>query len=228
MIDPKALKAKIDLVAALRERGLKLKRVGSGYKALCPFHKEKTASFTVRPSKQTWKCFGCGASGDVFAFVMKQDGISFPEAARKLCPEEFAAAQNARPPKKVAPRRKAPAKVEPAPDPAPQESEPSPVDRPSQEVLDPITGHWEKMLGETLKAQECVKGRGLWAPKLLKVFRVGYSSGNLTAVLPADGKIRRQLAQVGILNRCGTEFFTNCLVFPIHDEAGVLVNVYGR
>ncbi|MEW5749060.1 MAG: toprim domain-containing protein, partial [Candidatus Thermoplasmatota archaeon] len=42
------------------------------------------------------------------------------------------------------------------------------------------------------------------------------------------GKIRRQLAQVGILNRCGTEFFTNCLVFPIHDEAGVLVNVYGR
>ena len=61
-----------------------LKRAGANFKALCPFHQEKTPSFTVSPSRQMFHCFGCGAGGSVFRFVMDYEHIDFPAAARKL------------------------------------------------------------------------------------------------------------------------------------------------
>jgi DNA primase len=61
-----------------------LKRTGSTYKALCPFHQEKSPSFTVNPQRQIFKCFGCGAGGSVFKFVEQYESLSFPEAVKKL------------------------------------------------------------------------------------------------------------------------------------------------
>jgi DNA primase len=61
-----------------------LKRAGTTFKALCPFHQEKTPSFTVSPSRQTFHCFGCGAGGSVFRFVMDYEHLDFPSAVRKL------------------------------------------------------------------------------------------------------------------------------------------------
>ena len=61
-----------------------LKRAGVNFKALCPFHQEKTPSFTVSPSRQTFHCFGCGAGGSVFRFVMDYEHTDFPSAVRKL------------------------------------------------------------------------------------------------------------------------------------------------
>ena len=61
-----------------------LKRAGTNFKALCPFHQEKTPSFTVSPSRQTFHCFGCGAGGSVFRFVMDYEHVDFPSAVRKL------------------------------------------------------------------------------------------------------------------------------------------------
>lgn len=61
-----------------------LKKTGKNYIGLCPFHSEKTPSFTVSPQKQIFYCFGCAAGGNVFSFIMKRDGITFPEAARML------------------------------------------------------------------------------------------------------------------------------------------------
>jgi DNA primase len=61
-----------------------LKRAGANFKALCPFHQEKTPSFTVSPSRQTFHCFGCGAGGSVFRFVMDYEHIDFPAAVGKL------------------------------------------------------------------------------------------------------------------------------------------------
>ena len=58
-----------------------LKRMGQNFKGLCPFHDEKTASFTVSPSRQTFKCFGCGEGGDVYDFIMKYQGVGFREAS---------------------------------------------------------------------------------------------------------------------------------------------------
>ena len=61
-----------------------LKRAGANFKALCPFHQEKTPSFMVSPSRQTFHCFGCGAGGSAFRFVMEYEHVDFPEAVRKL------------------------------------------------------------------------------------------------------------------------------------------------
>ena len=61
-----------------------LKRAGSTFKALCPFHQEKTPSFTVSPQRQTFHCFGCGVGGSVFRFVMDYEHLDFPSAVRKL------------------------------------------------------------------------------------------------------------------------------------------------
>jgi DNA primase len=61
-----------------------LKRAGSVYKALCPFHQERTPSFTVNPQRQIFKCFGCGAGGSVFRFVMNYENLEFPAAVKKL------------------------------------------------------------------------------------------------------------------------------------------------
>src|SRR3954470_21230805 len=61
-----------------------LKKAGTTYKGLCPFHGEKTPSFVVTPVRDSWHCFGCGLGGDIFSFVMQRDGVAFPEALRTL------------------------------------------------------------------------------------------------------------------------------------------------
>ena len=63
---------------------LTLKRSGKSLTGLCPFHNEKTPSFSVSPDKQLYYCFGCGASGDVFDFVMQYERLDFVEAAKRL------------------------------------------------------------------------------------------------------------------------------------------------
>src|SRR5256885_7729536 len=63
---------------------LPLKRAGANFVTLCPFHKEKTASFNVHSQKQIFHCFGCHKGGDVFSFVREYENITFPEAVRRL------------------------------------------------------------------------------------------------------------------------------------------------
>lgn len=73
----------VDIVEVIAESVL-LKKSGKNFSGLCPFHAEKTPSFTVSPDKQIFYCFGCGAGGNVFSFVMKRDGVGFADAARRL------------------------------------------------------------------------------------------------------------------------------------------------
>src|SRR3989338_8596701 len=72
-----------DIVEVIGEH-VPLKRAGKDFKALCPFHQEKTPSFTVSPAKGIFHCFGCGVGGDVFKFVMELERCSYPEAIQKL------------------------------------------------------------------------------------------------------------------------------------------------
>ena len=77
------IQGKSDIVAVIGGY-IPLRRAGRNYKANCPFHKEKTPSFMISPAKQIFHCFGCGAGGNVFGFVMKIENIDFPEAVRTL------------------------------------------------------------------------------------------------------------------------------------------------
>ncbi len=77
------IKNRADIVTVVSEH-LSLRKAGRNLLGLCPFHQEKTPSFTVSPEKQMFYCFGCGAAGHVFAFLMKINGMSFPDAVRYL------------------------------------------------------------------------------------------------------------------------------------------------
>jgi DNA primase len=77
------IKNAADIVDIISETVL-LKKAGRNFLGLCPFHSEKTPSFTVSPEKQIFYCFGCGAGGNVFSFLMKHESLTFPEAARAL------------------------------------------------------------------------------------------------------------------------------------------------
>src|SRR5205814_3654290 len=78
-----ALLGRVDIVDVV-DRHVKLKKAGANYSACCPFHTEKTPSFTVSPSKQFYHCFGCGAHGNAIGFVMEYSGLTYPEAIRTL------------------------------------------------------------------------------------------------------------------------------------------------
>ena len=82
--DLNEIRARVDLADLIEEHGVPVRRVGSTAKACCPFHKEKTPSFNIRTDRGFYKCFGCGEHGDVFTFLQKMEGITFPEAVRKL------------------------------------------------------------------------------------------------------------------------------------------------
>ena len=78
------IKVANELGEVLAEKGIATKRKGKSLVASCPFHEEKTPSFTVTPSKGLFHCFGCGISGDVIGFVSRYDKVSFPEALETL------------------------------------------------------------------------------------------------------------------------------------------------
>ena len=77
------VKSRLDIIQLIGEY-VPLKKAGRNYKALCPFHQEKTPSFIVFPDSQHYHCFGCGVNGDVFGFIMQMEKLAFPEALRLL------------------------------------------------------------------------------------------------------------------------------------------------
>ena len=77
------IKSKLSVLEVVGET-VQLKRAGTAYKGLCPFHAEKTPSFIVNPDRETWRCFGCGEGGDIFTFLMRRDGLDFREALERL------------------------------------------------------------------------------------------------------------------------------------------------
>ena len=77
------LLARVDVVEVVGER-VQLKKAGRNYSGLCPFHQEKTPSFTVSADKQFYHCFGCGAHGNALRFLMEYDKLRFPEAVEQL------------------------------------------------------------------------------------------------------------------------------------------------
>lgn len=224
------LKARIDLAAYIRSRGVELKSVGASLKGLCPFHAEKTPSFIVTPSKGLFHCFGCGAGGDVIRFVERFDKVSFPGAVEIL-------AGHARTPSTSS--------LLPVEGPGvvamnhmnnqTDSSEVDILDPSLQQVMRYALEYYEETLRRTPDAIGYLESRGLIHPELISTFRVGFSDGSLLDVLPGFATkeglgFRKKLTQCGILRlkKHYIELMRGRIVIPFIDESGNIRQLYGR
>jgi DNA primase len=200
-----------------------LKRAGSTFKALCPFHQEKTPSFTVSPSRQTFHCFGCGAGGSVFRFVMDYEHLEFPAAVKKLAQRVGI--------------------------PVIEERGTSGADEDRQHEarrvllqLHSEAAEWfhenlvKKKAGEP--AREYLKGRGI-DKRIAKDWQIGFAPESWDGFLNwalERGYQQRLLLESGLVTRReegggdnkGYDRFRNRIMFPIHNDVGEVIAFSGR
>jgi len=205
-----------DIVEVIDSR-VPLKKAGKDFKACCPFHEEKTPSFTVSQNKQFYYCFGCGARGNAIGFLMEYERLSFPEAV-----EELAGVIGMAVPKEAG-------------------SVPSPAKTDNLDALYELVARADKyfraQLREHAQASEAIdylKVRGLTG-EIAARFGLGYApeawDGLLQALGHDDGE-RRLLEQAGlVIKKDGGGYydrFRHRVMFPIHDYRGRVVGFGGR
>ena len=206
------IKDKVYIVELIRQYVPGLKRAGKHYKACCPFHKEKTPSFTCSSEKGLFYCFGCQEGGDIFAFLMKMEHLSFNEALQKLAQMAGVEYQPARPETAEELRR---ANV--------------------HKVLDFARGYYHKNLfsraGEQARAY--VKKRALTKETCLK-FELGLSNPGGTDLAQAARKTGYSDEDLKAAGLCAAtqyglrDYFRNRLMFPIINQRGDTVGFGGR
>lgn len=200
-------------------RRVRLTRRGREHQGLCPFHKEKTPSFTVNEEKGFYHCFGCGAHGSVIDFAMQTEGLSFPEAVRKLAADAGMT----------------------VPDDTPETREKERRRRNLLDVTEAGAAFFEKMLKmpEGQGALDYLKGRGV-SEETIKTFRLGFAPpgyGGLKGELTRAGISEDQMVETGLLIRPhkGEESdkkpydrFRRRIMFPITDPRGRVIAFGGR
>ncbi|UTW54946.1 DNA primase [Kordiimonas sp. SCSIO 12610] len=196
-------------------RKVKLIRRGREHTGLCPFHNEKTPSFTVNDQKGFYHCFGCGQHGSVIDFVMNTEGLTFPETIEQLAGQ--VGMDVPKPSREAVEREKARASL--------------------SEVMEAVTSWYEAQLyGQVGKgAFEYIKGRGL-NDKTLKDFRLGFAPNSRSALKDAmqgRGIYEDQLIETGMLikpedGRDSYDRFRDRLMFPISDRQGRIIAFGGR
>lgn len=209
------LLARVDIVDVVGQH-VQLRKGGANLLGLCPFHSEKSPSFTVSPTKQFYHCFGCGAHGTAIRFLMEHTGASFPDAVRSLAanagmrvPEEERSPQ----------QRAARAQREAV------------VSRHSQ-VLETANTLYRQQLRTASPAIEYLKGRGL-SGEIAAKFGLGWSGSDrqgLAKVLPEYDDPLLVEAGLVILNEDGRRYdrFRERVMFPIRNTRGHLIGFGGR
>ncbi len=206
------LLSRVDIVDVVDSR-VPLKKAGREYKACCPFHNEKTPSFTVSQNKQFYHCFGCGAHGTAIGFLMEYDRMSFPEAV-----EELAKLAGVEVPRQAQTRPQA--RVNPD----------------LYEVLEQAAQFFRRQLrehGQAQKAIDYLRQRGL-AGETAKRFELGFAPPgwhNLHQAL-TGGIGDKMLLEAGLLieREGGGSYdrFRNRVMFPIRDKRGRVIGFGGR
>ena len=205
--DLSRLKQSIDLVAVVQSRGVKLVKQGKDYVGLCPFHKEKTPSFHVTPSKNLFNCLGCHVGGSVIDFIMRQDGLTKSEAVAWLKEHSGSVFTRTTP-------TAAPAKIL-----KPEDAE---------ALLQRVVKFYVRTLRKDPAGMGYLNRRNLSGATMLEAFQIGYSNGSLLRALPKSGDLIRNLKTLGVLNAKGQEHFRGCVTVPIFDAAGKVTGIYGR
>jgi DNA primase len=208
------LLSRVDIVDVIDAR-VPLRKAGKDYKACCPFHEEKTPSFTVSQDKQFYHCFGCGAHGSAIGFLMDYEHMSFPEAVKDLAQRAGVTVPHDT-----------------------QYSQDKPdVTAPLLDVLGQADRFYRRMLREHPQAQEAIdylKRRGL-SGEIAADFGLGFAPDGWDNLLKAVGTTedtRATLLAAGLLvKKDGGGYydrFRHRVMFPIHDHRGRLIGFGGR
>lgn len=202
------IKSKLDIVDFLRGY-LTLTPAGKNFKALCPFHKEKTPSFMVSPERQSWHCFGCGIGGDIFGFVMRHENIEFGEALRMLAEKAG-----------VELRRENPAEYR--------------YSGLLYDLNDAAKNYFRKALAAAPIAKKYLADRGL-KPETIEEFELGWAPNESEALsmhLLNSGSAPQDLLQAGLSIKTERglmlDRFRGRIMFPIHNHLGKVVGFTGR
>ncbi|MDD2873470.1 MAG: DNA primase [Azoarcus sp.] len=204
------LLARVDIVDVI-ERYLPLKKSGANYFACCPFHGEKSASFSVSPSKQFYHCFGCGVHGSAIGFLMEYSGLGFVEAVKELAnqaglqvPDDGKPGQNA-------------------------------IDDSTAKLVDAMTeaaSFYRDQLKHSPEAIDYLKRRGL-SGEVASRFGIGFSPDEWQALQRIFPDYQsKHLAEAGLVidNDQGRRYdrFRHRIMFPIHDRRGRIIAFGGR
>ena len=201
-----------DIVEIINAR-IPLKKAGREYQACCPFHHEKTPSFTVSPNKQFYHCFGCGAHGSALSFLMEYDNMSFPDAVEELAhqlglevPRDTSQSQG-------------------------------PDHRPYYQLLESCRQFYNSQLRQHPEAQDAInylKQRGL-SGEIAARYQVGYAPSGWDNLLKALGKDKQQtdaLFETGMITRGDNnkqyDRFRQRIMFPIRDSRRRVIGFGGR
>ncbi|HET6657288.1 MAG TPA: DNA primase [Gaiellaceae bacterium] len=205
------IKSKLPVAEVVGET-VQLKRAGTLLKGLCPFHAEKTPSFTVTPERESWHCFGCGEHGDIFTFVMRRDGLDFKEALGRMAEKagvelsERSAGEDRR-------RRRL------------------------REALEAAIAWYREVL---LQAHQAARARAYLAERglsedTLERFGIGYAPNTwdaMTKRLRGKGFTDGELTDAGLVspsNRGGVyDRFRGRIIIPIRDATGRPIGLGGR
>ena len=209
------LLARTDIVDLIDGR-VRLKKAGKNYQACCPFHNEKSPSFSVSPEKQFYHCFGCGAHGNAIGFLMEYDGLNFPDAI-----EELAGTLGV---------------------PVPREengqggssgSAPM-ISADHYQLMEQASRFFQGQLRNSSAAIDYLKGRGL-SGEVVKKFGIGYAPAGwdgLRQLLARNRELEQQLITLGMLiqkDQGGSyDRFRDRIMFPIHDRRGRIIGFGGR
>lgn len=201
------LLGRVDVVEII-ERRVPLKKAGREFQACCPFHDEKTPSFTVSPQKQFYHCFGCGAHGSAIGFMMNYEGLEFVDAVEELA-------------------RHAGLQV-------PREASSKP--RPSAglyDVLESASAYYQQQLKEHPEAIEYLKQRGV-SGEIARDFGIGFAPSGWDRLIKQLGTSEESLGKLrktGMLSQGKSgeyDKFRHRIMFPIHDRRGRVIAFGGR
>jgi len=203
------IKQRLDIVDVLSEY-LRLEKAGRNFRALCPFHTEKTPSFIVSPERQSWHCFGCGAGGDVFRFIMSKEGVDFGEALNVLAQR---AGVSLMPKSRVDEKRER-----------------------HYGINETAAGYYHRLLLDAAAAQSArhyLEGRAISGDTITE-FQLGYSLDSWDEAkryLTSKGFSEEELSSSGLLvesERGGYDRFRGRLMFPIKDPRGRVLGFGAR
>ncbi len=220
MLPSEEIKNKINIVDLVGEY-VPLKKAGVNWRAVCPFHQERTPSFTVSPAKQIWHCFGCGLGGDIFEFIKQIEGVDFPEALQILAPRAGVVLSR----------------------PSANYQKEKDAKKALYEINELAAKYYAKVLSDSpaaLAARNYLSGRG-FKKETIEKWQIGWAPEDFHTFenfIVNKGFQKKEAVAAGLLVEKGgkggngtVEFFDRFhgrIMFPLHDAHGRVVGFTGR